>query len=102
MHILVVEDNPAHRGLAAVILINEGYQVTSVATGIAALKFLSEQDCDLMFMDVQMPEMDGLPTTSLIRQYGRGVVSLPACRNCKILSPGSQPGLREDISGSSP
>lgn len=75
MHILVVDDNPAHMELAAVILTNEGHRVTSVASGIAALKFLSEQDCDLVFMDVQMPEIDGLTTTSLIRQYGRGKVT---------------------------
>ena len=60
LSILVAEDNPVNRRVILLLLERLGYGADLVATGSAALLALSEQRYDLVLMDVQMPEMDGL------------------------------------------
>lgn len=74
LHILVAEDNEINRRLATILLEREGHHVVTAETGQAALDALekvaqeeTEDDIDLIFMDVQMPEMDGLQATAAIR-----------------------------------
>ena len=65
--ILVVEDNPINQLVSEGILSKLDFQVNSADNGKIALELMQTQSYDLIFMDCQMPEMDGYQTTAAIR-----------------------------------
>jgi signal transduction histidine kinase/DNA-binding response OmpR family regulator len=69
--ILVAEDNLVNQRLVLRLLEKRGHRVSVVSNGLEALDALAQQSFDLVFMDVQMPEMDGLTATGLFRQRER-------------------------------
>ncbi len=74
LRILLVEDHPANQQLAVIILTKQGHTVTVADNGLEALSCLSNENFDLIFMDMQMPVMEGLTTTRFIRKYEQGQV----------------------------
>jgi CheY-like chemotaxis protein len=66
--ILLAEDNVVNQRLAVRLLEKRGHDVTVAANGKEALAAIAKQRCDLVLMDVQMPEMDGFETTAAIRE----------------------------------
>ncbi len=66
LRILLAEDNVVNQKVATHILHRMGYRADVVANGLEVLAAIAMQTYDLIFMDVQMPEMDGLETTRLI------------------------------------
>ncbi|MBK1986577.1 response regulator [Sphaerospermopsis aphanizomenoides BCCUSP55] len=68
LKILLAEDNIVNQKVASQILKKLGYQMDLAKNGIEALKAVQNQSYDVVLMDMQMPEMDGLTATKLIRQ----------------------------------
>ena len=72
LSILLAEDNGFNMELATIILENEGHAVVGARNGREALEQLARNSFDLVLMDVQMPEMDGIAATRYIRQCEQG------------------------------
>ena len=68
--VLLAEDNPVNQRIAQEILQREHLQVDLVCDGEQAVQRCKERRYDLVLMDVQMPQMDGMQATRLIRQLG--------------------------------
>ncbi len=69
--VLVAEDNLINQKIVIKALQNIGYRCDVVANGLEVLSSLQRQRYDIVMMDVQMPEMDGLQATrEVIKQYG--------------------------------
>ncbi|BBC23874.1 multi-sensor hybrid histidine kinase [Pseudanabaena sp. ABRG5-3] len=69
LRILLAEDNLVNQMVASSLLKKLGYQVHIANNGLEAVEVVKKHPYDLIIMDVQMPEMDGLMATKLIRAY---------------------------------
>jgi len=79
LRILVAEDNPVNQAVIMRVLQKMGHTPVLVQNGREALTLTSAEKFDLVFMDVQMPEMDGLAATAAIRdrEKNQGTPHLP-------------------------
>ncbi|MFT2089986.1 ATP-binding protein [Paraglaciecola sp. 2405UD69-4] len=68
--VLAVDDNQDNRDLVSYLLSKTGLELVLAEDGEQALKFAQEQDFDLILMDMQMPVLDGLQTTTLLKKRG--------------------------------
>jgi two-component system sensor histidine kinase/response regulator len=72
LRVLLAEDNPVNQRLATRLLEKRGHRVAVVVNGREVLEALEKESFDLVLMDVQMPELDGLEATAAIREREKG------------------------------
>ena len=77
LKVLVVDDNLVNRKVARLTLEKMGCRVVTANDGLEGANIAAEHDLDLIFMDVQMPVMDGIQSTSKIRQLAAGRGQVP-------------------------
>lgn len=72
LKILVVDDDELNRRMMQVLLKREGHQVDLAANGMEALEAIKQNEFDIVFMDLQMPVIDGVETSRRIRDWEEG------------------------------
>ncbi|MFQ5742431.1 MAG: histidine kinase N-terminal 7TM domain-containing protein [Acidobacteriota bacterium] len=68
LRILLADDNPVNQQMTVLMLEDEGYKVEVAGDGREAIEALRGSEFDLVLMDVQMPEVDGIEATKVIRE----------------------------------
>ena len=66
--VLIIEDNPANMRLALFLLESRGHTILCATTAEAGLTLARAERPDLILMDIQLPEMDGLEATMLLKE----------------------------------
>jgi len=72
LNLLLVEDGAVNREVAVGFLELAGHKVTQAENGVVALQVLADQTFDVILMDLEMPELDGLQATAEIRRREAG------------------------------
>src|SRR5450631_2478296 len=66
--VLVVEDNPANMKLTSLLLRRAGHRVLPAVDAETGLRLAHDEQPDLILMDIQLPDMDGLAATAILKQ----------------------------------
>ncbi|HYC02039.1 MAG TPA: response regulator [Azospirillaceae bacterium] len=92
--VLLVDDNEINRQVALIVLSKAGHKVDMAEDGVEAVAAAEQQRYDLILMDVQMPRMDGVEATRLIRtrEAERGAEPVPIV----ALTANAMAGMREE------
>jgi len=91
LRMLLCDDNAINQKVAARLLQQMGYKAEIAANGVEALAALDKQEYDLIFMDIQMPEMDGVEAAQAMRKR-----LLEKCPVLAAVTANAFPGAREE------
>lgn len=91
LRILVAEDNKVNQMVMRALLSGTGHRIDMVCDGVEAVNAVQKHRYDLVLMDIQMPEMDGLTATRRIRELTGDVAELPVI----AVTAGAMKGDRE-------
>jgi CheY-like chemotaxis protein len=101
MRVLVVEDNKVNQMIMQALLSLVSIEVTVAENGIKALEKLREGDFDLVLMDIQMPEMDGLTATAQIRSdpryKGLPILAMTAHAGAEFVAETASAGMNDHL-----
>lgn len=86
MEVLIVEDNEINQKILKVICEKNNLNYTVVQNGMEAIQAFSIKDYDLIFMDCQMPVLDGYEATRLIREVEKQRASTDQHTRCCIIA----------------
>jgi CheY-like chemotaxis protein len=77
MRILVVDDDDTNRLVVRLLMERRGHEIIEAESGETALKALSDEKIDLVFMDLSMPGMDGFETVQRYRSTSQHLPQIP-------------------------
>lgn len=102
-NLLIVEDNRTNILIASGILETLGYKFETVFDGVEALESLEDQHFDLIFMDLEMPKLNGIDTTKIIRSSKDKpftdipIIAMTANSNPEIIQECKRAGMNDSI-----
>jgi CheY-like chemotaxis protein len=82
MDIIIAEDDPVNQKVTLLMLRKLGIHAEAAANGLEVLQALERHHFDIVLMDIQMPEMDGIEATKIIRErwtYGPKIIVITDC-----------------------
>ncbi len=95
--ILIAEDNVINQKVASKIFESLGYHVDIAVNGLEAVQRLNEKEYDIIFMDVMMPEMDGLTATHKIRTEYKGKQPIIVALTANVMSGDKEEYLKKGM-----
>src|SRR5690606_6234714 len=82
--ILIIDDEQRMRNLLTLYLSPAGYTTVEVSSGAEAIEYLRNHPCDLIILDVMMPDMDGCETCTMIREFSDVPIIMLTARTDKL------------------
>jgi CheY-like chemotaxis protein len=82
LSVIIAEDDPVNQEITLRMLRKLGIKAKAAANGLELLQVLERQPCDMILMDIQMPEMDGIQAARIIRErwsHGPSIIFVTDC-----------------------